>query len=141
MWADAARSKNTNGPVAGVGAVRFSAENGKMRVPRHLFKPAEGGPWKSRGLKMPTHPEADIPIESVEFIGLDAAPRAASRKGKTSSVAKQLVRRLGVQRTTQHLSVGVQRLTQHMSQQVLLIILFSCIRCWLVYIPSRARSS
>ncbi len=39
-------------PVTGVGEVRYSPENGKMRILRHLFKPIEGGLQISCGLKI-----------------------------------------------------------------------------------------
>lgn len=84
-WAPGVRWECTTCHEKGKGGVFREEGGGKVRLPRHRKK--VGAKWKSCGRKLPSHPENDIPIVNVQWVGLDAKSMAASRKRKAEKAS------------------------------------------------------
>lgn len=84
-WAPGVRWECTKCHEKGEGGVFREEGVGTVRLPRHRKK--VGDKWKSCGRKLPSHPENDIPIVNVQWVGLDAKSLAARRKRKAPKAA------------------------------------------------------
>lgn len=84
-WVDGVAWECTKCHEEGKGGMFREEGVGKVRLPRHRKK--VGGAWISCGKLLPSHPEADIPIDNVQWVGPDPKLMAASRKRKAQKAA------------------------------------------------------